>query len=196
MAAPTPHTRTVAFLPGNGHVEERLGPARRAIETHTEGSQFELRSIHYDTSLRFFDELLDGVEADLQGADLVYATGIGGLVALALRARGFVDRPMVLQGPVLWGLETRRFPKLMRLPGMPRLLVAMLRQGFMQRRFEQKHFERPLDDGLRRAFFMGYRDARAFARWFSWLTPPPAARARAEAAWTERHIEQLPYVVG
>lgn len=161
----------MAFLPGNGHVEDRLRGARLAVESELGDGAFELRSVAYDTGLDTFDELLQSVAAKIEGASLVYATGIGGLVALALRAQGGVQVPIILQGPVLWGLETRRFPKIMRIPGMPKLLVFMLKRPFMRRRFERKHFERPLDDDLRRAFFGGYGDASAFARWFRWLTP-------------------------
>lgn len=161
----------VVFLPGNGHVEDRLRGARLAVESGPAADAFELKSVAYDTGLDTFEELLQSVAVKIEGASLVYATGIGGLVALALRARGGVQVPIVLQGPVLWGLETRRFPKVMRLPGMPKLLVFMLKRRFMQRRFEHKHFEKPLDDSLRRAFFGGYGDAAAFARWFRWLTP-------------------------
>ncbi|MEM9802949.1 MAG: alpha/beta hydrolase [Planctomycetota bacterium] len=162
---------TVAFVPGNGHVDARLAPARAAVERLDPPDRFDVRSIDYGAH-GTFDALLDGVRAESDGSDLVYATGIGGLVVLALRARGdLLDVPTILQGPVLWGLETRRFPRLMRLPGMPNALVAALSTPAIRRRFERRHFARPLEEPLRSTFFDGYRDARAFARWFGWLTP-------------------------
>ncbi len=184
--AATGDVPTVVFLPGNGHVEERLAPAREAIAAGSSEDSFHLRSVHYDTGLGSFEELLQSVAAEIQGADLVYGTGIGGLVALALRARGVTQVPIILQGPVLWGLETRRFPKLMRLPGMPKLLVFMLKRPSVRRRFERKHFEKPLREGLGAPFFGGYGDSRAFAKWFRWLTPAllrqlePKLRGRAD----------------
>lgn len=159
----------VHVLPGNGHVEERLDAARAAAAALPR--PFELRSVHYDTDQESYGALSESVAKALDGTDLVYATGIGGLVHLSLLANGLVQGSAILQGPVLWGLKTRRFPRIMRLPLMPRALTLALRTGVIRRRFERKHFERPLDPALRRAFFGGYGDARAFARWFSWLTP-------------------------
>jgi pimeloyl-ACP methyl ester carboxylesterase len=172
----------VAFVPGNGHVDARLDPARAAVARLEPAERFALRSVDYGAHATF-DALLDSVAAQLEGADLIYATGIGGLVLLALRARGGARAGRtVLQGPVLWGLETRRFPRLMRLPGMPRLLVLALRLPPIRRRFERRHFVRPLDPSLRAAFFGGYRDPAAFARWFAWLTPDLLRRLEAEIA--------------
>ena len=170
----------VGLLPGNGHVDARLAPARAAVERLAPDARFDLESVGYGEH-GTFDALLDDVRDRLDGVDLVYGTGIGGLVAVALRARGdLAGVPVVLQGPVLWGLETRRFPRVMRLPGMPRLLVLALSLGPVQRRFERKHFERPLEEPLRTAFFGGYRDAGAFARWFAWLTPDLLRRLEAD----------------
>ena len=162
-------TGVVAFLPGNGHVDARLSFAREKAQTLEAG--FELRSVDYGAAADF-ESLLDSVEAQVSGADLVYATGIGGLVYLALRARGApTGQRAILQGPVLWGLETRTFPKLMRLPLMPRALTLAISTGIIQRRFMRKHFTRPLTPEFQSVFFGGYGDARAFQRWFAWLTP-------------------------
>lgn len=167
----TAHPPLVAFLPGNGHVDARLDPARAAIDGLSDAQRFRMASCAVPTDLERFEDALSAVEEATRGADLIYATGIGGLVALALRARGAAPQPTILQAPVLWGLESRRFPKLMRLPLMPRALVLALRQGWVQRRFMRKHFRAPLRPDMRAAFFGGYRDASAFARWFEWLTP-------------------------
>ncbi len=162
-------SRVVAFLPGNGHVDGRLSFAREKAQRLDSG--FELRSVDYGAASSF-EALLDSVQEQTSGADLAYATGIGGLVYLALRARGaLVGQRAILQGPVLWGLETRTFPKLMRLPLMPRALTFAIARSGIQRRFMRKHFTRPLTPEFQEVFFGGYRDARAFERWFAWLTP-------------------------
>ena len=162
-------TRVVAFLPGNGHVDARLSFAREKAQRLEDG--FELRSVDYGAAADF-DALLDSVEEQVRDATLVYATGIGGLVYLALRALGaLADQRAILQGPVLWGLETRTFPKLMRLPLMPRALTLAISTDVIQRRFMRKHFTQPLTPEFQKVFFGGYGDAGAFERWFAWLTP-------------------------
>lgn len=162
-------TSIVGFLPGNGHVDARLNPAREMAQLLANG--FELRGVDYGRASSW-PELLESVRDSIDGVDLVYATGIGGLVYLALRANGeLLRQKAILQGPVLWGLKTRTFPKLMRLPLMPRALVAALSTGWVQRRFVRKHFLTPPSPEFQKAFFDGYRDARAFERWFAWLTP-------------------------
>ena len=162
---------TVAFLPGNGHVEERLERARAAVAARPAGERFRIVTAAPNTGASSFDAMLDEVAAAVEGADLCHATGIGGLVLVALRARGLSAVPAILQGPVLWGLELRTFPKIMRLPLMPRALTLALRTPLAQRRFVSKHFRAAHPPEFLRAFFGGYRDARAFERWFEWLTP-------------------------
>lgn len=158
---------SVAFLPGNGHAEERLERARAAAQA--EG--FRITTAAPNTGAPSFDAMLEELAPAVESADLCYATGIGGLVLLALRARGRAAVPALLQGPVLWGLERRRFPKVMRLPLMPRALTLALRTPLAQRRFVSKHFREQHPPAFLRAFFRGYRDAGAFQRWFEWLTP-------------------------
>ncbi|MEO0652292.1 MAG: alpha/beta hydrolase [Planctomycetota bacterium] len=164
-------TPRVALLPGNGWADVRAEPARAALAAA--GDPFALEVCSYPAAATF-EELLTALDARLGACDpaVVHATGIGGLVALALRARGHLrGRRLVLQGAVLWGLEQRRFPRLMRLPGMPRLLVAMLRTAPIRRRFARKHFLANHDAAFLERFFAGYADAGEFARWFAWLTP-------------------------
>jgi len=192
----------IAFLGGNGHASVRLEAARAAWRAR--GSDVDVRDFPYP-AVDDFDELLARLAHELMewGQDHpdapVYATGIGGLVALALRARGdLLARPLILQGAVLWGLETRTFPKLMRLPGMTRLLAGAFRLDFVRSHFETKHLQRPLSSDAREQFFAGYADAARFAAWFRWLTPAllrrlerelparPAALDRIEFWWGER----------
>lgn len=182
-------SQVVAFLPGNGHVDARLSFAREKAQRLATG--FELRSVDYGAASSF-DSLLDSVEEQVSGADLAYATGIGGLVYLALRARGaLLDQRAVLQGPVLWGLETRTFPRLMRLPLMPRALTFAIARSAIQRRFMAKHFIRPLTPEFQRVFFGGYRDARAFERWFAWLTPGLLRRLERELRGRADRLEDV-----
>ena len=100
------------------------------------------------------------------------ASGIGALISLSLRARGdILDLPLIFQGPVLWGIERRWFPRLMR----PKVARRLLRWAFtvpaVQDRFVRKQFLRPLDRSTVERFFDGYADCPAFADVFDWFTP-------------------------
>ena len=195
----------VLFLPGNGHSPMRLEQAREVLASCS--PRVELVELAYGQhsgarfgegaraggsgkSARTYDALLADLEAQIAQiaqieragpADLVYATGIGGLVALSLRARGALrDQPVILQGAVLWGLEQRLFPRLMRLPGMPHALALALRTPLVQRRFVRRHLRSAPDAAWRRRFFAGYADAAAFAEWFAWLRPELLRRLEQE----------------
>lgn len=177
----------VLILGGNGHAPVRLEAARaRLVEL---GSPFEIVELRYPRA-DTFDELLVGLESAIdaapEGAPL-YATGIGGLVALALRARGALrsgvagsPRRLVLQGAVLWGLESRWFPRIMRIGPAPRWLAAAFRSSLVQRRFAARHFRSSPAPEFLREFFAGYDDAGAFASWFDWLTPALLRRLEVE----------------
>ena len=180
MTNPTP---AVLFLPGNGHSSVRLDSVRKALR---EDRSFELIELAYP-ECETFDELLDELAREVHRVSLdkqievVYATGIGGLVALALRSRGVLrETRLVLQGAVLWGLERRTFPRLMRLPLMPRLLTFAFTLPFIRRHFAKKHFRTAHPDRWLDTFFEGYRDARAFEKWFAWLTPALLRRLESE----------------
>lgn len=173
----------VLFLGGNGHTPARLVPAREALERrHGEAVALldvPLAGFGGRSRARSYGDFLDQLEqqaarlgSEMEGTTL-YATGVGGLYALGLRARGRIARtPLILQGPVLWGLEQRLFPRLMRaVPGAPALLQRLFRLPAVQRRFVGKHLLRPLADREREAFFEGYRQASSFGDLFAWLTP-------------------------
>ena len=192
-------TTGLLFLGGNGHEAVRLEPARRELARR--GGPFELHDLTY-ARVTSFDDLLDKLvrEVDRYPTTVpLYATGIGGLVALALRARGELQRrALVLQGAVLWGLERRWFPRFMRIGPAPRLLPVLFRSRRFQERFAAKHFRKRPDPELLRGFFEGYGDGAAFAAWFRWLTPQllrdlerelganPGALAGLECWWGER----------
>ena len=172
--------RRILFFGGNGHCEARLRLARAAADSHG----LTIDSVAYPgfegrpraASLEAF---LDAVAARLSHAGVAYATGIGGLFVLALRARGLLrDRRVILQAPVLWGLERRRMPRLMRI-GMVRRVASWLfgRRSF-QSAFVRRYFTRPLTAEERLAFFDGYARCTALTDFFAWLGP----------AWL-RHLE-------
>lgn len=165
----------VLFLGGNGHDPVRLEAARGVLRRR--GDPFDLLELPYPEA-RDYGHLLEQLEGCCASRDaehpgaLVYATGIGGLVALSLRARGALARNRVLiQGAVLWGLERRWFPRVMRLPGMTHLLARALASERVQARFKARHFLTDPTPEWSRRFFAGYGDAEAFACWFRWLTP-------------------------
>lgn len=183
----------VAFLPGNGHHPVRL----EAVRQHAlrGGESIRWIEILYPTDATFealTGELARRLSSTEDMPDLVYATGIGGLVVLAMRAEGaLLDVPVVLQGPVLWGLERRWFPRLMRLPGGPRLLVALFQTRGFQKRFRRRYFEGEQTEEWWQRFFSGYHDARAFAAWFRRLTPALLRRLERELAARPGALDNL-----
>jgi hypothetical protein len=184
--------KAVLFLGGNGHRPLRLEPAREVLAHRPEA--FAIRDVAYPPAASF-EELLSSLAHDIgRGGPvaLVYATGIGALVGLALRVRGVLPGvPLLVQGGVLWGLERRWFPRLMRLPPLPRLLATAFRVGAVQRRFASRHFVLPPSAPFLEGFFEGYRDARAFSAWFDWLRPGLLRRLEAELPGTPGALDHL-----
>lgn len=171
---------TVVHFGGNGHASARLEPARAALAARGDGP-VELVDVPYPgfegrPRAGSLDAFLDAVGGFVAGLDpaprLGIASGIGALIALGLRARGeLADLPLVFQGPVLWGLEHRAFPRLMRWRLPRRLLGLAFGSRRFQDRFVRKQFLRPLDPALRDRFFEGYRTCSAFEDFFEWFTP-------------------------
>ncbi len=186
---------TVLFLGGNGHDPVRLEGVRGVLPKAD--APFDIVELPYPES-RTYDELLDQLELCCskwqteRPHHLVYSTGIGGLVSLSLRARGaLADCPLILQGAVLWGLERRWFPRIMRFPGMPNLLARAFTSKRIQKRFNARHFlAEPTPDWSKR-FFAGYADAGAFASWFRWLTPSLLRRLERELPSRDGALEQV-----
>jgi len=199
--------RRVVFLGGNGHCAARLAAARAVLEpagttlVDIPYPGFEGRPRAAD--LDGFLDALAGPWAALgrESADgaVVYATGIGGLLALALRARdGRSPEPLILQAPVLWGLAHRLLPRVMRWSAARAAAVRLFAAEPFQRRFVRRHFARPLGADLQAAFFDGYARCGAFADLFAWLTPAyldrlqrqlvedPATLERITVWWGER----------
>ena len=179
----------IVFLGGNGHCAERLAAGRKALAE--EG--LELADVPYPgfegrARAADLDAFLRSVSAELaarpRGQDsLVYATGIGGLIALCLRARGeLLDAPLLLQAPVLWGLERRLMPRLMR----RRLARAAAARLFSSRAFRwlfvRRHFLKPPPAEVQAAFFDGYARCGAFPDLFAWFTPARLRRLERDLA--------------
>jgi pimeloyl-ACP methyl ester carboxylesterase len=190
----------VAFFGGNGHCAARLARARRALSS---APKFELVEIAYPgfedrEAAPSFDAFLASLAGQLGEArvEVGYATGIAALFALSLRARKLANEVRwIFQGPVLWGLEQRWMPRVMRLLPAEPLLRTAFGSTLFQRRFARKQFRSKLDEAERAAFFDGYARCRAFAGFFAWLTPEllrdlersfatdPAALERIEIWW-------------
>lgn len=185
----------VLFFGGNGHSTARLAPARAAVAAM--GSPFELVDAAYPgfegrPRAPGFEAFLDSVSAQIGDADLLYGTGIGGLILLCLRARGeHLFSPMLLQAPVLWGLERRLMPRMMRL-GLAQLA---LRRAFVspwfQRRFARKQFTRALSPEEHAAFFQGYTRCEALPDFFAWMTPALLRRLEAAIAGRPGRLDRI-----
>jgi hypothetical protein len=181
----------IAFLGGNGHCAFRLTAARRFEEglvlADVPYPGFEGRPRAGDLET-FLDEVVAGVGAP----SLVYATGIGGLFALCLRARGRLEAtPILLQAPVLWGLEHRFMPRVMRRSWARRLVHRVFAARTFQARFVRTHFQRPLSGESRAAFFDGYARCAALPDLFAWLTPALLRRLEHEFAGRRRALDRV-----
>ncbi len=166
---------------GNGHSGARLRPARAALERFVAAGELESFVIDevpypgFENRAKAMDwpSFLGSVAAyvDRQPEPkTIYGAGIGGLIALSLRAQRIAsDVPILLQGAVLWGLERRWMPRLFRL-GLARFaLRKLLAVPFLQRRFVRKYFEAEPSADLQRAFFEGYNQCTASADFFNWM---------------------------
>jgi hypothetical protein len=177
--------RTVVFFGGNGHASARLAAARAALGRLTtlgEIEPFELIEAPYPgfdgrpaavDLTSFLATLADGVRRHTEDRRdvLAYATGIGALLALAVRLRGALGTaPLVLQGPVLWGLERRWMPRLARW-GAAAVIPGLLARPAFQRRFARRHFVVPPSLEARDAFFEGYARCTSSADLFRWCGP-------------------------
>lgn len=163
----------VAFLGGNGHCAGRLAMARSSLQG------IEMDDVPYPgfegrLRARSLDGFLATISRHLQAASpgMVYALGIGGLLALCLRARGdLAGVPILMQGPILWGLERRWMPRLMRLGPAQVLLPRLFGSPAFQRRFTRKYFTHPPSPATQKAFFDGYARCAAAPDFFAWLNP-------------------------
>lgn len=198
----------VIFLGGNGHAAARLDPARRALaelaasRAHPPFTLFDVPYPGFEDRprARSLDEFLAAVASSIRaetegegaGRPLVYATGIGGLLALCLRARGeLVGIPLLLQAPVLWGLARRLMPRVMRMGLAQVALRRAFTSALFQARFARKHFRTPLDAEMRARFFEGYTRCAALPDFFAWLTPDLLRRLEADFAARPQALRQI-----
>jgi pimeloyl-ACP methyl ester carboxylesterase len=173
----------VVFFGGNGHCAARLNPARSALARKVGAGKcapLEIEEVKYPgfegrAPAATLEEFL--AEAAKQAAQLVtpgstlYATGAGGLFLLALRARDAAPGRIILQAPVLWGLEARRFPLWMRVPAAGAMVRAAMRLPPIRWWFSRKYFTGRVPGDVKRGFFRGYAKCPGFAKLFSWLEP-------------------------
>ena len=168
------HSRRIAFLGGNGHCAARLAAARRHLPAEIKLLDVPYPGFEGRPRARDFEEFLDAVGIHLREAAPVriYAMGIGGLLALCLRARGdLLEIPLLFQAPILWGLERRLMPKVMRL-GLARFaLTRLFASAPFQRRFVSKYFTHSPAPETVCAFFDGYAQCTAAPDLFAWLNP-------------------------
>jgi len=172
--------RLVLHFGGNGHASVRLDGARGALGRRAGAPAlfdvpypgFEGRPSSPGLGA-FLDSTAHSYRAVEASAVAGYASGVGALVALSLRARGELSGlPLVFQGPVLWGLERRRFPRLMTAcPPARRLLQRVFTLAAFQDRFLRTQFRRPITGSARARFFEGYARCPAFGDFFGWFTP-------------------------
>jgi pimeloyl-ACP methyl ester carboxylesterase len=163
----------VFFFGGNGHCAARLQAARAAAaacgltidEAPYPGFEGRPRA-------RDLDAFLEAIPDVHEPGALVYATGIGGLIALCLRARSrLIGCRLLLQAPVLWGLERRLMPRIMRVAMLRRLGAAVVTSPLFRGPFVRRYFQRSLSDDESAAFFDGYARCTALADLFAWMTP-------------------------
>lgn len=169
MAAPS----RVLFFGGNGHCAARLAAARRFLLGEIVLDEVPYPGFEGRPRVASFEDFLERI-TDGSGPDpaLVYGTGIGGLLALCLRARGeLMSAPLLLQAPVLWGLEHRWMPRLMRFGLAQAALLRVFATEAFQRRFVRGYFTHPPAPETAAAFFDGYARCSAAPDLFAWLTP-------------------------
>lgn len=175
----------VLFLGGNGHCAARLAAARRFLPPWIDLDEAPCPGFEDRPRAASFEDFLGRITDVHRPAApaLVYATGIGGLLALCLRARGeLMGTPLLLQGPVLWGLERRWMPRVMRFGPAQTALLRVFATAAFQRRFVRKYFTHPPDPEMAAAFFDGYARCRAAPDLFAWLSPALLRRLERDLA--------------
>lgn len=187
----------VFYFGGNGHATWRLAHARRALDAA--GQPFRFVEAAYPgfegrpsaTDFDAFIDVLVAQAAELEPA-LVFATGIGGLIALCLRSLDSLrEVPLCLHAPVLWGLEERWMPRVLRIGPLRKMLPPLFAAPWYQRRFVRKQFVTELSHEDTAAFFDGYARCEAFSDLFDWLTPPLLRQLEERFAADRSRLERI-----
>ena len=164
----------IVFLGGNGHCAARLAAARPFLAGRIDLDEVPYPGFEGRPRAGSFEEFLAAVSRHLRrtAPASVYAMGIGGLLALCLRTRGeLMETSLLLQAPILWGLERRWMPRLMRLGPARQALGRIFATAAFQRRFLAKCFTHPPKLETARAFFEGYARCPAAPDLFAWFNP-------------------------
>ncbi|HEV3166125.1 MAG TPA: hypothetical protein VGZ22_19025, partial [Isosphaeraceae bacterium] len=173
-AAPEPRPERLAPDPASG---TRV----RLLDVPYPGFEGRPRAASLEVFLAQVKTFCDRHDPQVSGA---MATGIGGLIALSLRARGSLRIPLILQAPVLWGLERRWLPSLLRWRGFRGLLPVLFSRRWFQQQFARRHFLKPVEPALLDRFFAGYAQCSSLPDLFAWFTP--AVLRDLELRFTER----------
>lgn len=180
----------VLFFGGNGHDPVRLDRARQVAQ---EAGGPQLVAVRYPgfegrPAAADLEAFLEAVAEDVdqlqarRPAVALYATGIGALLLLALRAQGRARCPrVILQGPVLWGVGDRWLPTLVRAPLLRAAARRLVRASAFLEGVMTRVMTRPLRTWERRGLARGYRRCPAFADLFAWIHP----------AWLEQLARDL-----
>jgi pimeloyl-ACP methyl ester carboxylesterase len=184
----------ISFFGGNGHCAARLTAARAFLPPGIDLLEAPYPGFEGRARAASLEAFLETMEEHVREAapDWIYATGIGGLLALCLRLRGGLrEVPILLQGPVLWGLERRWMPRMMRFRILQGALSRTFATAAFQRRFVRKYFTHPPEAATAAAFFAGYARCTALPDFFAWLSPPLLRSLERQAAERPEALERI-----
>lgn len=166
------------FEPTLAHLREHM--AARVVEVAGQGGRKAaalpdtLEGFAQDLARELDREARTLHRAGAEGPLVLYGHGIGGLI-LAHACRWMEEKPerLILHAPVGVHLAQRRFPSLMKLPGMrplARMLLGVESLATLTaRRLMQEHSEATVMD--MQNFARGYREAASFSRLFDVVEP-------------------------
>jgi len=161
-----------------GHSLFRLGRARATGRAASAGGRFDVKEVLYlgfegRPPAEDFDAFMENVEMQVDvyrmshRKPLMYTTGFGSMVLLALRARGKVkDLPSVIQGAIPWESVRSRAPGAQEEGEEERQRYA---NPSFREAFVVDHLHSPLDALERDSFFSGFTTCTAFPQIYGWM---------------------------